>query len=133
MSRLTLLTGSRADMGHVENIEARLHDAQQRHYSERTMQEQEMVERDQAEREAREGEAIAEMVRDIMRDPDDEAMSWIADCYSHRYQTLCEMICRAAMSGSAESCRAKLLAAASIVEAQLSVYVAKKHFGGVRT
>lgn len=120
-------------MGHVENIEARLHDAQQRHYSERTMTEQQMVERDQAEKDAREDEAIETMVLDIMRDPDEEAMSWIADCYSHHYQTLCEMICKAAMSGSAESCRAKLFAAASIVQAQLSVYVAQKHFGGVRT
>lgn len=82
-------------MGHVENIEARLHAAQQTHYSERTPAQSQMVEANADLIEQEREEKIQSLTREMMRDPDDETLDFIADCNAHLYQELAALCCKA--------------------------------------
>jgi len=85
-------------MGHVENIEARLHAAQQTHYSERTPAQSQMVEANADLIEQEREEKIQSLTREMMRDPDQEALDFVADCNAHMYPELVALCCRAIMA-----------------------------------
>lgn len=96
-------------MGHIEQIEARLHDAQATHYSERTPAQERMAQNEQERREAEREEKVADLTRDIMRDPDQEALEFIADCNSHLYPELWAL-CSAIYRATGEHTRMKAMA-----------------------
>lgn len=121
-------------MGNREMIEARLHDAQQLHYSERSMSQQQMVERDQAEKDAREDEAIAERVIELMRDPTDEALAWISDCMTTEdCMTLAKSALKALMAPNESARMIAIQGVAVVCRPHLECFVGYTEFGGVRT
>lgn len=121
-------------MGHVENIEARLHHAQQLHYSERSMPEQEMVEREQAIKDALEDEQIACRVIELMRDPSDEALSWISDCMdTDDCMALAKSALKALMAPNETARMIAIQGVAVVLRPHLEHFVGYTEFGGTRT
>lgn len=87
-------------MGHREQIEARLESALMTFPDARTFDQERLAENEKERREAEREEKIADLTREMMRDPGPEALNFVADCNAHMYPELVALCCKAIYAGS---------------------------------